>query len=172
MEKLTAISEKMWRITSIISGFILAGYMVLVVVNVLMRKLGGRPIFGIIELICYLSLVACCFALAQTEWKNGNVTMTLVRDYLKPKAQAVFAVVVYAICFVAFIYVFVQCLLNAADKYRVGGATPDLYIPLYIITYLLAAGFIMLDICIFIKLILRIGEMLKVFRGEKKIESA
>jgi TRAP-type C4-dicarboxylate transport system permease small subunit len=158
MKKIRELNEKCWRFTSIIAGIIMTCYMLLVIVNIFMRRFGGRPIFGIIELICYASLASCCFALAQTEWKNGNIIMPLVLENVPRKVRMILEIIGGLVSVGGITYVTVQCFKNTLTTYNTGGGTIDLHIPLYIVILILSLGFLMLDLCIIMKLILKIGE--------------
>jgi TRAP-type C4-dicarboxylate transport system permease small subunit len=165
---LTAFAERLWSVTSVIAGVFLVSYMLLIVANIIMRRAFGAPIFGIIELVCYGSLVSCCFALAQTEWKDGNVTMPLLLENISEKAKCLMMVLNNSVCLAGFCYVAYQCTRQVFIKRLNGGGTIDLHIPLWIIAVFLAMGFVLLAICLLMKLILRIEDFAEACKAQNQ----
>jgi TRAP-type C4-dicarboxylate transport system permease small subunit len=163
-EKLRPFAERLWNSTSTIAGVFLVCYMLLIVANVIMRRVFGAPIFGIIELVCYGSLISCCFALAQTEWKDGNVIMALLIENVSQKTQCLISVINSLVCFAGFCYVSYQCVRQVFIKRLNGGGTIDLHIPLWIIAVFLAVGFILLSLCLLMKFILRVNDYMEIRR--------
>lgn len=157
LKKLTQLGDKLWTCTSIIGGVFLIFYMSLTIANIVMRRFLNSPIFGVTELICYGSLAACCFGLAQTEWKDGNVTMTILVEQTSEKVGHLIRAINTLISVCGFAFVTYHCVQQVFIKYESGGGTTDLHIPLYIITIFLAVGFAFLFLCLVMKFILQIA---------------
>ena len=159
LERFKKFGEKTWHITSVIGAVFIVFYMLLTVANIIMRRAFNAPIFGVTEMICYASMVACCFGLAQTAWKDGNVSMTIIHEMLPPRARRAMYAAEGLVSTIGVGYVAYQCILQIFVKFRTGGTTTDTGIPLYILTIFLAMGFVFLCICLFMKFIIRVYEI-------------
>jgi TRAP-type C4-dicarboxylate transport system permease small subunit len=163
MKKLIGFGDRLWKYTSIIAGFFVIVYMLLIIVNIIMRRLFNNPIFGVTELICYGSLAACCFGLAQTEWKNGNVTVTILVERTSLKVKHTILAISALFCCCGFCYVAFHCIRQIFVKLATGGGTTDLHIPLWIITIFLAIGFLLLAICTLMKFAISVSNLVEAF---------
>lgn len=61
MEKYEKTMNQIWGVTTHISNLFLFALMMLVVINVIARRLFNAPIFGVTELVCYGSLASAAF---------------------------------------------------------------------------------------------------------------
>lgn len=154
MEKYEKTVSKIWAVMTQISNFFLFVLMMLVVINVVMRRVFNAPIFGVTELVCYGSLAAAAFGLAQTEWMDGNVRMTLVLERTSVKFGCVLNLVVNIVGLIGFSYVSWYLVQQVITDFTSGQLSSELRFPMYIVTCVLAIGFILLTIAILTKLIL------------------
>ena len=73
-------ATKVWKWEAGIAWVFLFANVLLIMTHIIMRRFFDAPIYGSIELIKYISLCAASFALAQNEWIDGNITMSLVHE--------------------------------------------------------------------------------------------
>lgn len=156
MEKYVKTMNKIWGVTTQISNFFLFIIMMLVVVNVVARRLLNAPIFGVTELVCYGSLASAALGLAQTEWLDGNVRMTLILERTSVKFGCILNLIVNIVGLLGFSYVSYFLVMQAFTKLANGQLSSEIRFPMYIVTGILAIGFILLTLAILSKLILYI----------------
>lgn len=156
MEKYEKTMSKIWGVTTQISNLFLFIIMMLVVVNVIARRLFNSPIFGVTELVCYGSLASAAFGLAQTEWLDGNVRMTLILERTGVKFGCILNLIVNIVGLLGFSYVSYFLVMQAFTKLENGQLSSEIRFPMYIVTGILAVGFILLTLAILAKLILYI----------------
>lgn len=151
MRKLATGAYKVWNATSTIAGVFLIFNMVVIIANIIMRRIMGAPIFGSTEIVSYASLITASLALAQNEWFDGNIRMTIVLDLISRKTSKIIQFVDYIICTIAFVYISYLLVGQAISKFAIADVSIDLKLPLFIFAGCLAFGFILLTVCILIK---------------------
>ena len=156
MDKYVKTMNKIWGVTTQISNLFLFVIMMLVVVNVIARRVFNSPVFGVTELVCYGSLASAAFGLAQTEWLDGNVRMTLILERTSVKFGCFLNLIVNIIGLLGFAYVSYFLVLQAFTKLSNGQLSSEIRFPMYIVTGILAVGFILLTLAILSKLVLYI----------------
>ena len=154
MRKLATGAYKVWNVTSTIAGVFLIFNMVLIIANIIMRRIMGAPIFGSTEIVSYASLITASLALAQNEWFDGNVRMTIILDLISKKTSMVIRFIDYIVCSVAFVYISYLLVGQAISKFAIADVSIDLKLPLFVFAGCLALGFIMLTVCIIFKAII------------------
>lgn len=151
MRSLATNAYKVWKATGLFAGIFLTANMLIIIANIIMRRFFNSPIYGSTEIVSYLSLITASFALAQNEWFDGNIRMSLVIEILPHKLSQWLIFIDYIICSVAFVYVSYLLGDQAVRKYATGDISTDLGVPLYIFSSVLALGFAILTVCIIIK---------------------
>lgn len=154
MRKLASCTYKVWKVTSGIASVFLILNMLIIIANIIMRRVFNTPILGSTELVSYASLITASLALAQNEWFDGNIRMTLVVESIPHKAAKVLHFVDYIICSVVFVYVSYLLVNQAVNKFIVADVSTDLHMPIFIFSAVLAFGFILLTVSIIIKMVI------------------
>lgn len=153
MKKLDSFADRLFGIMIRFSGIVLILLMTFLFVNVLLRLFFNAPIRGSTEMVRYAALVGGSFALAQNEWFDGNIRVTMLLELLPTKAANVIAFLgyVFVSCGISFIvYFLIQQMLK---YFRSGTLTIELSLPTGIFSGILAFGFFVLMICFCIKAI-------------------
>ncbi len=158
MKKMAKVADKCWQILAIIAGISLIAITLLIIVNIIMRKFMGAPIFGATELVKYGALIGGAMALAQNEWFDGNIQMTILLEHIPVKVRRVIEIVDYAVCTVGFAFVTGLLFKQSAQKFANNERTVDLSMPIGVFNTILAIGFVFLTICVLLKFILKIHE--------------
>ena len=136
-----AALTRLFRGLSFISGIVGALMMVLAVANVIARSVFNRPIFGTVEIISYSALLLGAFALALNELSDGNITMTLLTDSLKPTPKHLFELVtslLAAAFYAAITFRYAEEVLVTLDK---ATKTSTVGIPMWCVNAVMAVGF-------------------------------
>jgi len=132
--------------------------MLLIVCDVVLRRLSGVSIPGGIELAEFMMIILVFLSLAHAEVKDRNVKIALIMDRFKPARQrhaAIFSDVVSAL--------FYAVLSAAAVSYAVSlkasaEVTMDLQIPKYPFVYIIAAGGALLSLVYIKKILIRLKD--------------
>jgi TRAP-type C4-dicarboxylate transport system permease small subunit len=161
LSKLKRLFDFIWSLTSTVSGILLLINIAIIIANILLRRFAGAPIFGSTELVRYCSLSSAALALAQNEWYDGNVKMTLLLEKIGNKASTVIRAAVDAVCLVGFVYVSASLYKQFATRFVDGSVSQDLSIPIWLIALILFVGFVLLTVCFFCKVCIQIGILTK-----------
>ena len=156
LQKYEKTMNRIWGVTTNISNIFLFLLLMLVVVNIIARRFFNAPIFGVTELVCYGSLAAASFGLAQNEWMDGNVRMTLILERTSAKFGCFLNLIVNIVALLGFTFVSYHLVMQVGTKLSNGQLSSELNFPMYIVTRVLAIGFILLTLAILAKLILYI----------------
>ena len=155
MEKLKRINEKTWNFCAYISGIMMFCVAVMVLVNVILRRLTSCSIIGCTELVRYFMCIAASFALMQNEWVDGNVRVTIILEALSEKKRKVLDLVCYIITSVGFIFITCFMCRQAVEALNRGAQTTDLFMPMWIFSAILALGFVFLTLCFWSRAVLK-----------------
>jgi TRAP-type C4-dicarboxylate transport system permease small subunit len=137
----------------------------LVVANIVLRRFFNAPIFGSTEIVRYVSLAAASFALAENEWIDGNVKMTVLLESMSKKAYDLFILIGNVVCSAVFILISYLLILQSISKFAKVDVSTELSLPLWIPAAVLAFGFCVLTLSIVIKSVIlvyafKVGETL------------
>ena len=167
MKKLLVVSNKVWKAEIYVAWVLMFFVMMLVITNIILRRFFGSPIYGSTELVRYLSLCVASFALAQNEWIDGNITMTLIQERIKSKkAVGIIMAVTTTICALVFILISYLFCMQVNTRITNHDITAELKMPIWIPTLIFAVGAIFLTASLIIKCILRWHRTIK---GEPQI---
>ena len=155
MEKLYKICEKFSKYTIIISGLMIFATILLVIVNIVIRRFTPYSIVGSTEIVRYAMCVAAAIALSQNEWIDGNVRVTIILEVLKGKAKLWVDFITYLIASIGFIPITYFMFQQAAEHMRLGTQTTELFMPLWIFSGLLAVGFLFVTVIFWCRTILK-----------------
>lgn len=156
MEKFKAIDAKLSKFFNGLAyagGIITALMMALSALNVITRSIFNSPIYGTVEIMGYSALLVAALTLSQHELDDGNPTMTLVLDNLKPRANACFkgfSELISAGFFGCLTYKFCTDIFTAVRKMQY---TAVVHIPMSIIYAILFFGFLCLTLATLLKLV-------------------
>ncbi len=125
--------------------------MALSVINVITRSAFQSPIFGAVELVSYFGLTLGAFSIAMNELTDGNVSMTLLVDVIKPKARKTVSAIVTILAAVFYIILAYRFFVETLVTYNKGTFTSTLSIPYYVINIIMAIGYV----CGFLALLLK-----------------
>lgn len=143
--------EKLSRGLDRVAGWALVAIMLLVVGNVVMR-LFGKPIQGTYEWVSFLSALAIGLALAQCAVEDGHLSVTFLVDRLPRswKGPVLFFGSAITVVFLAFTTWAVA--RYATSMVRSGEVGMSTHIPFYPFIYLIAFGFLVYCLVIFVKI--------------------
>ncbi|MBR2880313.1 MAG: TRAP transporter small permease, partial [Oscillospiraceae bacterium] len=105
-----------------ISSVVLLILIIIMVVNVIGRRLFNAPISGTIELVEYGMLVCIALAISRTGFEGRQLSVTMVQELLPAKARAIVKCICNAVAgalFGSLIFKFISVLPSAISSGRV-----------------------------------------------------
>ena len=154
MDKLKITANKIWKFETAAACSFMFANVLLIVANIVMRRFFNAPIVGSTEMIRYISLVAASLALAQNEWINGNITMTLIHEKLRQKSAARLSAITNSVVSAIFILITYLLYVQVHDKFTKLDVSYELEFPIWIPALILAIGFSTVTAAIIVKSIL------------------
>jgi TRAP-type C4-dicarboxylate transport system permease small subunit len=159
--KAKRLCDKVSKILALAGGVGLTLMMLLVVTNILTRKLFNSPIYGATELVRYLSLFVGSVGLFRLEWGGGNIRMTLLLDSVKKRTGCLIEFIANTLGCIGFGFVTCYMFRQTAVKFSDGSITEALQLPMWVPYGVLSIGFAILTVCIGIKAALWITSFFK-----------
>ncbi|HHU82235.1 MAG TPA: TRAP transporter small permease [Firmicutes bacterium] len=146
MDRFLKVVAGISRIMDRIAGFCLAGVMIMVVVNIILRRLFNSPLLGVYEYVGFLTAVVIGFSLAYCAVKEGHITVDLFFARLPRKARAVLEIGNGFVIFI-FLSLVAWYLLKYATGIQTNGqVSQTCEIPFHFFIYLVAGGFFVLSL--------------------------
>ncbi len=153
MDKFIIIFKKISSKFDFLAAMIILGISILVVANILLRRLLGSPIHGVYEYVCYLTVFAISLALANCALQDGHINITFLLEKFSAKIQKVILIVFGVFVLGTFSLIIWNLADYAREMYLLGYVSSVVRIPLEYIMAIIVAGFLILTISIFIKLV-------------------
>jgi TRAP-type C4-dicarboxylate transport system permease small subunit len=160
MKRYAGVVEILSRTLDRIAAFCIAAMTGVVVINIFMRSILGRPLMGTVDYVNILMTLAISLGLAHCALKGGHIAVDFIVEKLSAELQAVvsvavnFAGILFWGAVVWFMAAFAQ---NMAATNLLAGTVS---IPLYPVVYLTAFGLMAL----FFILVLRLTEAVRMVR--------
>lgn len=146
MERFTKVVAGISRVMDRIAGFCLAGVVVMVVANIIARRIFNSPFLGVYEYVGFLTAVAIGFSLAYCAVREGHITVDLFFARLPRKARVVLEIVTGFLLFL-FLSLVAWYLIKYARGIRINGqVSQTCEVPFHFFIYLVAGGFFMLSL--------------------------
>lgn len=158
MKKIESIIKKTAEIFSLVAGASIVIAMVMVVVNVIMRRVFKNPILGVDEFTGFLAVIIISFGLAFVLFVNAHIAVDFIVEKFKPRAQGIIDTVTGLIV-LGFTSVFTwnafRYATNSMNNNQVSSTTQT---PLYIFIYAMAVCFLLFCLVYIIKIREAIGK--------------
>ena len=133
------IACKASTIISIISAVTLIAVGILIIINVVLRSLGGG-IIGAYDMTLVLITLVYSMALAFCESKDGHISLELFVEKMPLKAQKIVNCIMYAIALVVFIMAMVGIWQHALTLQKNNEVTSTIHIPFTPFVLLISIG--------------------------------
>lgn len=149
MQKRKNIVDSITMVFTRISSVILMLLILMMVVNVVGRKLFNAPISGAVELVEYGMLTCMALAISRTGFEDRQLSVTIIQEMMPAKVRAVFKCVcniIAGIVFGSLIFRFIEILPESMASGRVSDV---LYIPYYLVHLLLILAMILVALSFF-----------------------
>ncbi len=154
MDKDSIFIIKVFKIFKLLAALILFANCVLVVANIITRSaLFKSPIFGVYEMVCYLSLISISFALAGCAIEGGHTRLTFLVEKLSEQKHRVIEIIINIVILINFILITWNLIRYMISRYFVGDVSPVMRIPIQYIVAFIVVGFILLTLTPLVKII-------------------
>jgi TRAP-type C4-dicarboxylate transport system permease small subunit len=135
-----------------IAGWAVAAAMLIIVINVVARKVFKSPIMGAFEYASFFITIAISFGLAYCAVTNGHIIITIFAEKLNERTQKVLGVITDTIALAVLVLCTARIVMHAGNLIRKGEVSATTQTPFYIFVYLMAVGFGMLCLVQVVKL--------------------
>lgn len=143
-----------------VGGVALVAMMLMTCVDVTTRYF-GHPVFGAVEIVCFLGVIVLACAMPYTHLEKGHVGVEFLVRRLSPKSQALIDAVTGILSAVLFALVAWQMFLYAHTMEKTGEVSMSLQFPSYILVYSAAVAFGVLALVIFSEFIENLRKAVK-----------
>ncbi len=160
MDKSPGLLHRMEGRMRIVAACCLFGMALLTGADVAMRGFFNTPIFGCEEIVSILGVIAVAFALPYTHFQKSHIGVEiLVRRFAK-KTRDRIKLVTNTATFILVALVSWRMFLYAQTLGASGEVSMNLELPEYYVVYVLAVGFSVYAVCLFM-------DVIKFFKGSE-----
>lgn len=152
MTKFKKFVEKAAGFLSDIAGWAVVAAMVIVVINVIGRKIFKSPIMGAFEYVSFLTSIAISFGIAYCAVTDGHIMIGVFTEKLKERTQRVISIITNLIALAFLVLCTVRIVMYAGGLFSKGEVSATTQTPFYIFVYMMAAGFGMLCLILITKI--------------------
>ena len=146
MEKMTGIVGKLSREMDRLAGFCLVGVMLLVVCNILLRRLFKMPISGTYEIVGYLTALSISLSLAYCAVQNAHIGLDYIIEKFPKAFRSLSAILNNLIAASFWALTAWQIGCYAMSLIKSGDVSPTAEIPVYPVVFLIGLGFVALSL--------------------------
>ena len=164
MSLIKTLSRTVHRISQVVNSVgigIIVAMMLLTTVDVSLRYLFNRPILGGVELTEFMMLLVVSFGLAYTQVNKGHIFVELITSKFSPRAQAIIESIGYFLCFVIYLLIVWQAVVQAQVQWLHDIKSGALEIPKYPFYFVLAFGCFLLSLVFLVDLIESISRVVR-----------
>ncbi|NLI70364.1 MAG: TRAP transporter small permease [Firmicutes bacterium] len=152
MKRFKTIVFKASRHIDILAGFILVGVAVLIVANIVLRRVANSSILGTYEMVGYLTAAAIGLSIAYCAVQKGHISANFLIERLPRPVQRIINIFVDLASFV-FLSMASWHLARYATSIALSGrVSPTIRFPFYPFVYLVALGFLALALVMLVRL--------------------
>ena len=158
IEKIENIIKKTAGIFNLIAGGAIVVAMLVVVANVILRKIFKQPLLGSSEYIGFISVLIISFGLAYCLVVNAHIAVDFIVEKFSTRTQSVIDTLngIFVFAFMSF---FTWKVFEHATKtLKNGQLSPTIQFPFYILIYLMAVCFLVFCLVYLIKIKESIGK--------------
>jgi TRAP-type C4-dicarboxylate transport system permease small subunit len=143
--------KRVAKIFNDIAGWAIVAAMVLVVLNVLLRAIFGKPILGTYEFTGFLTAVIVGFGIAFCLVLDAHISIDFLTEKLPKKVQNILGTVTNSLMFVL-MSVFTYYIFQYATKLlKSNSVSATTQFPYYIIVYIIGVCFVVLSLVLLTK---------------------
>ena len=127
-----------------IAGWFLFACMLIVTLNVILRKIFNSPLLGTYEWVGILTAVMISLGLAYCAIVGGHIAIDFIVNKMKPGIQRIVAIICGGLACLVMGGVAVSMFQYANKLALAGEVSPTTKIPFYLFVYIVGVGFVVL----------------------------
>ncbi len=135
--------------------------MLLTMADVLLRKMISRSILGAVEVTEFMMVILVFFGLAQTEIFNGHVKVDLLMKRFSERIKGLVDAITQFSCFLLFGVATWSTVVYSSTMRASKEVTQDLWIPKYPFIYVVAVGWALLGLVLFINFLIALDKAMR-----------
>ena len=144
-------TTKISEILNEIAGWGIVATMLLVVTNVILRRVFNKPILGAYEYTGFFTAIIVSFGLAYCALQNGHIAIGFILEKYNIKIQKYIHLLSNVVT-LGFMIVFSWQIFRYATRImHTGQVSPTTQTPFYIVVYVTGIGFLVLSLVLVIK---------------------
>ena len=160
METIDKILQFIADKLKVVGAFFLFGMAILTCVDVIGR-LFKHPIFGSVELVSFMGVIAIATSLPFTHAEEGHIGVELFIRKFSRKVRDIVKLFTEILCLILFILVTWRMFIYSYKVRESGELSMNLQLPEYWIIFLLATCFVILTMTIFVSILKAISNLRK-----------
>ncbi|MCR4443297.1 MAG: TRAP transporter small permease [Peptococcaceae bacterium] len=153
MRKVAGVVDILSREMDRIAGACVAGVMVLVIANIVLRQAFNRPILGTYELVGYLTALGISLALARCAFQNGHIALDYIAGKFPVKLQAGAGVIINLISLCFWVLASWRLGVYGLSMMASGVVSSTAQLPVYPVVLLIGAGLAGLCLVLLVRLV-------------------
>ncbi len=134
--------KKAAKVLGEIAGWLLFACMLIVTLNVILRKVFNSPLLGTYEWVGILTAVMISLGLAYCAVLGGHIAIDFIVNKMKPGMQRIIAIICGCISCLVIGGVTVSIFQYANKLALSGEVSPTTKIPFYLFVYVVGVGFV------------------------------
>lgn len=147
MIKAISFYKKLSTKLDLIAAVVLFANCLMVVANVITRSaIIEMPIFGVYEIVCYLSLISISFALAKCAIEGGHTNLTFLLEKMSERKAKIITIIVNIIILINFVLITWNVILYTIGRVAVGDVSPVMRLPIVYVMAIVSIGFVLLTL--------------------------
>ncbi|NLZ28166.1 MAG: TRAP transporter small permease [Firmicutes bacterium] len=152
MKRFKTIVFEASRYVDILAGFILVGIAILIVANIILRRVASSSILGTYEMVGYLTAAAIGLSIAYCAVQRGHISANFLIERLPRSVQRIINISVDTVSLI-FLGLASWYLTRYATGIALSGCvSPTIRFPFYPFIYLVALGFLVLALVTLVRL--------------------
>ncbi len=158
IRKTETIIKKTAAMFNLAAGGAIVAAMLLVVVNVILRTVFGRPILGTYEFMGFISVLIISFGLSYCLLANAHIAVDFIVEKFNPKTQGVIDTITGISVFLFMSFFTWKVFDHATTILKSRQLSPTTQFPFYIVIYIMAVCFTVFCLVYLIKIKESIGK--------------
>lgn len=158
IKKAENIINKTAGIFNLVAGGAIVVAMLVVVANVILRKVFKQPILGSSEYIGFLSVIIISFGLAYCLVVNAHIAVDFIVEKFSSRTQGVIDTITGILVFAFMVFFTWRVFDHATKVLKNGQLSPTVQFPFYIFIYLMAVCFTVFCLVYLIKIKESVGK--------------
>lgn len=153
MKKFENLIFKLSKYSNIIAAGAIVITMLLIVANIILRRVFKLPIEGTYDYVGYLTAIAIALSLAYCGVVKGHIAIGFFTEKISEKKQKILGIIVKSISMLFLLFSSWHVIQYGNRTMASGQVSTTTQMPVYPFIYIIAIGLVLLSLVIFVHLI-------------------